>query len=1062
MKKNRSPEWSGLKVIILLFTFLLGVSMNVQIAYSQGRQVTGTVTSSEDSQPVPGATVLEKGTNNGTITDSDGKFTLNVQEGATLVFSFVGLAKQEIQIGASTVIDVTMEPDYARLDEVVVIGYGTMAKSDLTGSVSSLTTEEIEAVPITSLEQTMSGRMAGVHVTQASSAPGGGISVRIRGGNSINSNVEPLYVIDGFPIYSNNSNIPNNGPNDGVLPQMNLLAGINPGDIERIEVLKDASATAIYGARGANGVVLITTKRGSSGAPRIEYNTYYGFENIYKKIDMLNAYQFATLHNEASIDNGQVPLFTGQEMDGVYFGTPEEYKDGTLPSTDWQDEILRTGSMMNHQLSLSGGTNAVQYALSVNHLDHDGIIIGGDYRRTSIRTNLDAAINKWLKIGNSLTYSYNLSNNSGSESGLQWFNGGTVSAALKAWPVFTPYDEEGNLSTEAGIRTLRGNPVAYAKDAKNELVNNRMLGNIFGIITFMEGLTLRVSAGVDLNKINRNRYFPTTTYAGYVANGSASKNYTNITSWLNENILAYTKTFGVHHLDVVAGYTRQKEVAEGSGVSAEDFPSDTYQDNNLGAGAVQTIPGWSYKNQWTMASWLGRINYNLMDKYLITLTGRADGSSKFGADNRWAFFPSVAVAWRLSQEDFIKNLGLFSHLKIRLSYGKTGNSEIGLYQSQSVLSLQNYTFAEGVINTGIAPTRMANPDLKWETTTQYDGGLEMGFMNNRLNFIFDLYYKKTTDLLLNVNIPGTSGYVPPLLGFNTPPKNVGSLQNKGLEFTANYDIFDGDFKWRVSGNIYMNRNEVLELTEGGAITLASISNLDKHGGMVYVDVGLPVGVWRRSDYDGIFNDQAEVDAYVNDEGDPIQPGAQPGDVKYVDVDGDGDFDGDDWVIAGDPNPDYMFGITTDFSYKNFDLSIFINGSQGNDINAPTFVHATELSSLSNGNLWAETWKRWTPENPDTDVPRAGADYTWGNNMIFDGSYVKIKNVRLTYNIPTSRLSWLKDAQVYFNIQNLYTFTDYPGYDPDVNSAGQSSWQRGIDLNSFPSTRTYMFGIKVGL
>ena len=1059
MKKNLIPKTKGIKKLFLPFVLLL----LTQMVIAQGRTVTGTITSSEDGSPIPGLNVIEKGTTNGTVTNLDGFYTINVADGATLVFSFVGMRTQEVPIDDQTSIDLVMEADFARLDEVIVVGYGSMKKSDLTGAVGSITTEQIEAVPITSMEQAMDGRLAGVHVTQASHAPGGGISVRIRGGNSINSNVEPLYVIDGFPVYSNNSQIPNSGPNDGVLPQMNLLAGINPGDIERIEVLKDASATAIYGARGANGVILITTKRGSAGKPKIEYSSYYGIQHIAKKIDMLDAYQFATIYNEAQLNQGDsAVLFSGQTVDGVYYGTPDEYRNGTLPNTDWQDEILRTGTIVNHQLSLTGGNENSSYAISANHLNHEGIIIGGNYSRTSVRTNLDSKVTKWLTVGTNLNYSHNISNNSGSESGLQWFNGGTVSAALKAWPTFSPYDEDGNIAAIAGSRTLRGNPVAYAEEAKNKLTNKRMLGDIFGVITFMDGLTLRVSAGVDVNDINRDRYFPVSTYQGYVDNGSASKSYTTISSWLNENILTYDKSFGDHNLNLVAGFTMQQEVSQGYGVAARDFPSDIFEDNNLGAGNDQSIPGWSYKNKWSMVSWLGRINYNLMDKYLITVTGRADGSSKFGPENRWAFFPSVAVAWRLSQEDFIKNLGVFSNLKLRMSYGLTGNSEIGLYQSQALLSMQSYTFAEGSKSPGVGPTRMANPDLKWETTSQYDGGLEMGFMNNRLNFTFDAYYKKTTDLLLNVNLPATSGFVPPLLGFQLPLRNIGSLENKGLEFSANYDVLPGQFKWRVSGNIFMNRNKILELTEGGAITLQSTNDLDKHGGRVYVDVGLPLGVWRRSIYDGIFNDQAEVDAYVNTEGNPIQAGAEPGDVKYLDVTGDGVYDGEDLDIAGDPNPDYIFGITNDFAYKGFELSIFINGSQGNDINSPTFVHATGIQSLGNGNLIAEMWDRWTPTHTDTDIPKAGANYTWGNDWIHDGSYVRIKNVRLTYNIPADKINWLRNAQVYINIQNLATFTDYPGYDPEVNSAGQSSWQRGIDLNSFPATRTFMFGFKVGL
>ncbi len=1057
-------KWFELSLKKSILLFFLSIFL-VQFSFAQ-RNLSGTVTTTDDGNPLPGVTVLEKGTRNGVITDQNGKYTITVSENAILVFSFVGMRTQEAPAGNLSTIDISLSTDFLGLDEVLVIGYGSMRKSDVTGSIVSLSAKEIESTPITSMEQSMSGKLAGVQVTQSSHSPGGGISVRIRGGNSINSNVEPLYVIDGFPIYSNNSQIPSSGPNDGVLPQMNLLSGINPGDIERIEVLKDGASTAIYGARGANGVILITTKRGSAGAPKIDYSSYYSFEKIANKLELLDAYQFAVLHNEMSTNVGQAPLFTGQTQDGIYYGTPEEYKSnlnpgGTLPSTDWQEEVLRTGGIRNHQLSLTGGSQNTQYALSVNNMKHEGIIIGGDYRRTSVRINLDSKVNKWLSIGNSLTYSNNVSNNSGSETGLQWFNGGTISSAIKSWPMFSPYDAEGNLNPAAGVRTLRGNPVAYATEAKNRLDNNRILGNINGTITFMEGLSLRVSAGVDMNSIARGRYFPRSTYEGYVVNGSASKSNNNISSWLNENVLNYDKTFGIHKLNLIAGFTMQEEIAEGNSSGASDFPSDIFEDNNMSAGANQSGSAYSYKNKWSMASWLGRVNYNLAEKYLLTITGRADGSSKFGSENRWAFFPSVAVAWRASQEEFIQNLNLFSHLKLRFSIGTIGNSEIGLYQSQALLNMQNYTFGEGYLSTGVGPIRMANPSLKWETTMQYDGGLEFGFMDNRLSFIVDYYYKKTTDLLLSAELPGISGFLPPLLGFSLPPQNIGTLENKGAELTVNYDLLTGSFKWRISGNIYANKNEILDIGGREGFTIQSPNDLDKHGGRVYVDVGLPVGVWRRSIYDGIFNDQKEVDDYVNKDGNPIQPGATPGDVKYVDVNNDGIFDGKDLDIAGDPNPDYLFGINNEFSFKNFQLTVFINGSQGNDINSPTFVHANDVN-MGNGNLIADMWNRWTPTNTNTTVPKLGANYSWGNDMIYDGSFVRIKNIRLSYNIPDNTFSWLRSAQVYFNITNLHTFTNYPGYDPEVNSSGQSPWQRGIDLNAFPASRSFMFGIQVGL
>lgn len=1045
---------------------------------AQDRIVSGQVTSSEDYSPIPGASVIITGSTTGTITDMDGNYQLSVREGATITVSSVGYLAQTIDPGNRSVVNIIMEVDVTELEEIVVIGYGSVKKSDLTGAVSSISSEQMEATPMISLEQGIQGRAAGVQVTQSSHAPGGAMSVRIRGANSINSQAEPLYIIDGYPVYSNNNLIPTNGPNDGVLPQMNLLAGLNPGDIESIEILKDASSTAIYGARGANGVVLITTKRGREGKPLVEYKGYYGVQNIANKIDMMDAYQFATVKNEQLRNTGQQEIFTGQYIGGgqesateaQYHGTPDEYLQGfytdslgnrvSLPSTDWQDEILRQGSITDHQLSVTGGSNITQYAVTFNYFNNKGIIKGGDYSRFAFRTNLDTKATEWLSFGANLMYSYNVSNNSGSEGGLQWFNAGTVSAALKSWPVYSPYDEDGNFNV-TGTGTLRGNPVAYAVDAKNELINDRILGNIYTTLTFMEGLSLRISFGADLNNVRRGRYFPNSTYAGYLTNGGAAKNYNFSRSVLNENILTYDKSFGDNHqLNVVGGFTIQTETTEGSSAGSQDFPSDVFQDNNMGAGANQTLSAYSWKNKWQLASWLGRVNYSLMNRYLFTVTGRADGSSKFGADNKWAFFPSFAVAWRITEEGFMQGQNVFTNLKIRTSYGKTGNSEIGLYRSLALMGIQSYTYAETVKSSGVGSYRMANPDLKWETTDQFDVGLEMGFIDNRLNFIFDAYIKNTSDLLLAVNLPGTAGYTPPVFDVPEHLRNVGSLQNKGLEFTLAYDVLVGKFKWNINGNFSLNRNEVTELTEGGAIYLEN-GGINKHGGGVYIDVGLPLGVWRYPVIDGLFHNQDEVDAYVNDNGDPIQPGAEPGDVRYKDVDGDGDFDGDDVDIIGDPNPDYTFGLTNTFSWKGFDLIIFINGSQGNDIVAPMFAHAHQMGSISNGNLTAAMWDRWTPENMDSDIPKAGANYDWGNNQVFDGSYVRIKNIRLNYNIPTANITWLKKAQVYINIQNLATFTDYIGYDPEVNAAGQTAWQYGIDLNGFPNTRTFLVGITAG-
>jgi TonB-dependent starch-binding outer membrane protein SusC len=994
----------------------------------QTRNVTGRVTAQEDGQTLPGVNVIEKGTNHGTVTDIQGYYSLEVSEGATLVFSSVGYMSQEVEVGNRSVIDLAMRTDIQQLEELVVIGYGTVRKSDLTGSVASITEAELKRTPMVSLDQGLQGRAAGVHVTSSDGSPGGGVSVRIRGGNSILSGNEPLYVIDGFPIYSDNqrSEPINFDRRSGVAP--NALASINPNDIESIEILKDASATAIYGSRGANGVVLITTKRGRVGRPNIEFNSFYGVQELARKIEMMNGQQYAEYFNERRAASNVAPYYDGSS---AIRGTPESFGVGM----DWQDQAYQVAPMQNHQFTVSGGSDQTRYAISANYFDQKGIIRSSRFQRGSFRVNLDQRLSNRFNIGNNLTVNHSV-NNVASTGGQRNALAGIVLNALATPPTYPIFDEQGNYFTDFTVTSHLQTPNALINEVSDPIGTSRILGNLFADYTFIDGLTLRVSLGGNISDIQRDTWMSNQTIWGARSNGLAIKSQRNIKSWLNENTLSYVRTFNnVHSINAVVGHTLQQEIATFAKAESTDFITGSFKTNNLGAGQGPRIPE-SGKNQWSMASWLGRINYVLMDKYLFTVTGRADGSSKFGAGNKWAFFPSAAVAWRVSQEDFMQNSELITDLRIRGSYGITGNAEIGLYQSLSALAVQNYTFGGNLVS-GFGPDRIANPDLRWETTSQVDIGIDMGLFNDRITFVADYYRKITNDLLVEVTIPRTSG-------FNTALQNSGKIRNYGFELGLGANILVDDFKWRINGNWSMNRNEVLDLGASEPFRLSN--NL--------VSPGHPMGAWIMWTYDGVFANQEEVDAGPD-------RAARPGDWKYKDINEDGVINDLDRVVVGSPHPDFIYGLTNTFSFLGFDLDIFLQGVKGGQIFWDNGQGIENPSSAYNQTV--RVLNRWTPENTITDIPRAGVGNTRVSTFyLHDGSFLRAKNISLGYNVPVDNIVWLQNGRIYFSVQNAFTITDYPGYDPEVNRNGQTNIQLGTDLGIYPKARIYTLGVNLTL
>ncbi|MCF2446973.1 TonB-dependent receptor [Dyadobacter sp. CY345] len=992
----------------------------------------------EKGEGLPGVNIVIKGTSKGATSNTSGEYQIDITDkGTILVFSFVGYLTQELEVGSRTTLDVTLKVDDKALEEVVVVGYGTQRKSDLTGAISSIKAEDLKKLPTTSFDQAIQGRAAGVQVTQASSAPGGRVSIRIRGGNSLSSGNEPLYVIDGYPITAG-------GTAGGNGAGQNPLASINPSDIASMEILKDASATAIYGSRGANGVVLVTTKRGKAGKTSVTYDGYYGVQKVIKKLDMMNAREFATLVNEARVNDGVATPVFPNPADLYNFPDPATMGEGV----DYQDEIFRSAAIQNHTINISGGNDNTKIAVSGSYFDQKGVLIGSDFKRASIRANIDTKLSKNIMFSTNLTGSKVWGNNGRSE-GDGGGNANTVNAALIMPPTVPIFQKDGTytrLNPTPGGSTVH-NPVPivlFNKDFQNV---DRLMGTMAFTWNIISDLSLRVSVGTDMSNANRETYEPRETVNGYNANGRAGQANRRSMSYLNENILTYNKEINKHLFNVVAGYTRQMDRDQQFSASSSNFLTDLYGADKLDAGAVFTSPV-SWKNQSQLVSYLGRINYTYNNKYLLSLTGRSDGSSKFGANNKWAFFPSVAVGYKLSEESFIQSIDAISNLKVRASYGKTGNQNISNYQSLARLGVYNYDLS-GALVSGLAPNNIANPDLRWETTATTDIGIDLDLFGNRLNFVADYYYKKTTDLLWNVSVPQTSG-------FGSIFRNIGSLQNKGLELSIGGEIFVKDFKWSSNANWSMNRNKVLDIPGYTPSTQSEISGHLKINGS-WLEPGLPVGVWNLLQYDGVFQNQEQFDA-----GPRSAANDKLGDARFIDKNGNGSINlAEDRMIVGDPNPDFIYGWSNNFSYKGFDLSVYMQGTFGNDI---LNVQRAE-SNVSGpwGNQRKEIVDRWTPTNTTSNIPRARVTVnplllqsSW---LIEDGSFLRVKTASLGYTFkPTKGIS---SCRVYVTGQNLLTFTKYSGFDPEVNSPGNSNLQLGVDYNAYPAARTFLVGVNVG-
>lgn len=1009
----------------------------VPAIHSVDRVISGKVTS-EGGETLPGVSVVLKNTTTGTITNESGDFTLTVPDGnTTLVFSFVGYDTQELLIDNRSSYHIQLQISDRELSEVVVIGYGSVKKSDMTGSVVSVKSEDLKAVPVTTFDQALQGRAAGVQVVQSTGAPGGETNIRIRGTSSVNASSEPLYVIDGMLINSDGGEMSVGGRG----PRIGALSTINPGDIESIEILKDASATAIYGSRGANGVILITTKKGKANTGSISFESYYGVQQSANKLDLLRADEFANLVNEANINAGRNPVYPNPSSLGK--------------GTDWQNELLRVAPISNYQLSVNGGSVKTRYAISGGYFTQDGIITGSDFDRYSLRTNIETEVNKVLSVGANV--SYNRLSSNGVLTGPGQIVPGVITGAMQFNPIATVYDPRQMLgyTYEHYLKTGIANPVAEAREYKANTGTSRFLGNVFAQLNLARYFSFRSSFGVDALHSKSNTFGPFGLKRTENSLGEASSGTLQAFTWLSTNTLNYDRIVGDGSLSVLLGFEAQQFRNEALQLSVFDFPDPRSGYHNLAAGQNPQPPRNS-ETGWSLMSYLGRINYSLSGKYLFTISGRVDGSSKFAEGQKYGFFPSAAVAWRISEEDFFQSNEVISNLKLRGSYGVTGNQSISPYGSLSLIT----PFGEGVFNNGSGspaiiygrePLSYPNENLKWETTRQANIGVDLSVLKDRISFTAELYHKKTSDLLLATPIPTTSGFQNTLL-------NVGNVENKGIDLELSTVNFEGDFNWNTSLNISLNRNKITNLAGGGDVLLA--------GGNILRE-GQPLGSFYGYVFDGIF--QTDEEARTS----PVIAGQSPsaGDRKYRDISGpDGTPDGVindlDRTLIGSAQPRFIWGFNNSLSFQNFDLSIFFQGSQGNKMVNMNLLNLENVNGQQN--VLREAYEnRWTPEHHSNRYARPLAtanDNIFSSRMVENASYLRMKNLSLGYNFPKTvlekiRLSKLK---LYVSASNLWTLTNYSGYDPEGNAYGSSTNVIGVDDGNYPQTKTYLVGINIGL
>ena len=1059
----------NLKWLVALIFCTISVGINAQVT------VKGIVVDPSD-EPLIGATVIVKGTSVGTSTDIDGDFTLSLPKGkSTLLVSYVGYQSQEVKADGSSPMKIVMKENSELLDEVVVVGYVTTRKVDITGSVASVGEETLHQSVAANADQMLAGKIAGVQVTSNSGAPGAATSIRIRGASSINSSNEPLYIIDGVQMSGAAGSIGGfdwtGDGSSGQTQATNPLAGISPNDIVSIDVLKDASATAIYGAAGANGVIIITTRRGKAGTTSVTFDGYVAWQTVAKKLDMLDLPGFAQYQKDLYDEGANYQLNTTY-LDPLLLG----------PGTDWQDEVFRTAFMQNYQLQVSGGNEKVTYAASGGWMSQDGIIIGSDFRRFNSRFSIDANPFSWMKLGGVLAYTRSdetITLNDGSN--------GIIMQAMTMQPDVPVYDFDGNYASPTNVNgSSSWNPVALALQRNNTVQRTNINGNFYLDLQLAKGLTFRAEYGyTGTNALNKS-YLPK-IYEGVKSPIEINKIYQREEDtyfWVQKDYLTYTNRFAdKHDLTAMVGFEASASNWEGWWLTKQNLSFDEIH-VMTSDGEFVANNGW--KNRATTASFYGRVNYGFDGRYLLTATMRADGSSKFAKGNKWGYFPSVALAWRLSQEKFLQSVDWLTNLKLRLGYGQVGNANIDPYSYGSTMF--NVPTPNG---SAWAYNNLPNEKLKWEASEQFNVGVDFSALNGRIELTVDGYYKQTKDLLLRVvapnftGIPGDWGYV------QAPFANIGKIRNVGVEVSINtHNIVNRNFTWTSNLTLTHNKNKVIKMNDSSQVIWGNVEWYSDFANATMIREGYPMGVFWGYEMEGVFRDQADILAHAVQVPDDTNPninkvnqtsGLFPGDVKFKDLNGDGVIDSKDQKVIGDPNPDLTFGFTNTFTYKGFDLNLVLTGAIGGDILNFTRYKTESLSSLwdNQAAIIADRARygfydgdatNLSPENvyiinSDTNIPRfnnlnINKNDRMSSRFIEDGSYLRIQNLSIGYTLPSqlTRRARINNVRFYFNVQNLYTFTKYSGYDPEIGAFNQSALMQNIDMGRYPTPRTYTLGM----
>ncbi|WP_304319075.1 TonB-dependent receptor [Phocaeicola plebeius] len=1052
-------------------SMMLFVLFSVTVAMAQVL-VRGTVVD-QTGESVIGASIQVKGTTQGTITDIDGKFSLGVPDKkSVIVVSFIGYATKELQVDTSKPMSIVLEEDTKVLDEVVVVGYQEVRKKDLTGSVAKADMNELLNTPVGSFDQTLGGRIAGVNVSSSEGTPGGTMNIVIRGNNSLTQDNSPLYVIDGFPV-----------------EDAAIASTINPSDIESLDILKDASATAIYGARGANGVVIITTKKGKVGKAQITYDGSVTMHHVTRTIPMMDAYEFVKLQAEtypASIANstgGYLMEYQGKQW------TLDDYRD--IFQYDWQDEILRTALQHNHNIRLTGGTEGVRYNASVSYYNQDGILLNSGYERFQARAN---TVIKRDKLDINLTTNYSRSIQTGSTPSETSYSG-MNNLFYSVWgyrPVTYPNKSMESLLNDVMDEAIdssndyRFNPIRSLKEEYRKYYINNLQLNGYVSYEFIKGLKLKVSGGYTYDARKNDQFNNSNTRYG----GPTSTDKVNAQiirnerlTWLNENTLTYqTNIKKKHFFNSLVGITFQNSDYEYYSLKSTHIPNESLGMAGMADGTLSSSS--SLKSSWSMMSYLARLNYNYKSKYYATASFRADGSSKFSKKHRYGYFPSGSLAWNFMEEEFMAPIKkVVGAGKLRVSWGLTGNNRIGEYDYYALLQMLKekqgdyisngsipsgvYPFDNDMSSVGMVPVSLPNEDLKWETTEQWNVGLDLSFFNERLNFTADVYRKTTRDLLLEASLPLVSGYY-------SATKNIGKVRNDGLELSlSTVNVQTKDFTWTSDFNIAFNKNEVLELAENQlSLTTAARFDQNYNSQPSYIaKVGLPMGMMYGYIYEGTYKYDDFVksgNSYTLKDNVPYfssEANTQPGMPKYKDVNGDGIIDTNDRTIIGRGLPIHTGGFTNSFTYKGFDLSVFFQWSYGNDIMNANRLFFENAGGKKDLNQFASYANRWTPENPESDIPAAtksASNNVISSRIIEDGSYLRLKTVTLGYTFPKTLIAKAKlsNARVYVAAQNLWTWTSYSGYDPEV-SVRNSALTPGLDFSSYPRAFTLSFGVNLG-